>query len=38
MKVEINIYKDNLGGLHYTPQNYEYNSNDWEKYLIDTGK
>lgn len=38
MKVEINIYKDNLGGLHYTPQNYEYNSQDWEKYLSESGQ
>lgn len=38
MKVEINIYKDNLGGLHYTPQNYEYNSQDWERYLSESGQ
>lgn len=36
MKVEVKIYKDNLGGLHYSPQNYEYLSQDWEKYLMDT--
>lgn len=38
MTVELNIHKDIFGRLHYTPQNYEYFSQDWERYLIDTGQ
>lgn len=38
MKVELKIYKDNFGGLHYSPQNYEYFSQDWERYLSESGQ
>lgn len=38
MKVELNIYKDNFGRLQYTSQNYEYCSQDWERYLSESGQ